>query len=241
LAKAPQQLRLRLRLPEPATAKIQQLYLELNGWRSEPQPVGSTWQELSFEIPASPIQPGLNDLRLHFENVVSLPFPGPETATLDVTVLSAGEEVGGFGHIYVNGYQVSANQRGYNVVIIQPGQPVLVDSFDTHYHPSASAALSHYEPLTVQAADTIIAVAAADEASAQLGADAISALHSIGAKGDLRGCFRCSHAFISEVGRPDGRAVEALDPLRPVGVTLNLGLTEPTIAAIVDWIWIEPK
>jgi hypothetical protein len=241
LTKTPHQLRLRLRLPEPATARPQQVYLELNGWRSEPHAFGPAWQELAFEIPAGPIRPGVNELRLHFENVVSLPFPGPETTILDVTVLSAGEEVGGFGHIYINGHQVSPNERGYNVAIIQPGRPVTVDYFDTHYYPAASAALGHYEPLTIRGADTIIAVAAADEASAQLDGEAIAALQSIGAKGDLRGCFRCSHALISEVGRPDGKTVEALDPLRPVGVTINLGLTEPTIAAVVDWIQVEPK
>jgi hypothetical protein len=152
-----------------------------------------------------------------------------------VTVLSAGEEVGNYGHIFVNGRERSPNQRGYNVVIIEPDGRWQAANFDTHLDPTASAALAGF--IRTASAKALIAVAAADEASNQLGEEAVAALQAIGATDDLRGCFRCSHAFIRNQA---GHTVEILDPLRPAGVTTNLGLTEPNIAALVDWIQIGP-
>ena len=98
----------------------------------------------------------------------------------------------------------------------------------------ASTALARF--LASLPPDALIAVAAADEASANLSQEAVGALQSIGAKGDLRGCFRCSHAFIRA---PSGETFEALDALRPAGVTTGLGLTEPGIAALIERIQIE--
>jgi hypothetical protein len=154
-----------------------------------------------------------------------------------VTVLSAGEEVGDFGHIFVNGYEISPNQRGYNLALIRPDSSFQAVNFDTHLDTSASAALVNYINSVPPA--TFIALAVADEASANLTAEAVMAMQSIGVTGDLRGCFRCSHAAISEVRTPNGRVLEALDPLRPAGVTTGLGLTEPNVAAILDWIRLE--
>ncbi len=236
LADTPQQLTLRLRRPETPESKSQSLTINLNGWQSPAQTFGREWQELTFDLPADVAHPGLNDLWLHFGEVISLPQFNIQTKvwTPDVTVLSAGEEVGNFGHIFVNGYDVSPNQRGYNIAIIQPDGAFHTATFDTHLDPSASTALAQF--ITAAPAEAIIAVAAADEASAQLTEEAALALHAIGAKGDLRGCFRCSHAFIRP---PSGAAFEALDALRPVGVTTGLGLTEPTVAAQVEWIRVE--
>jgi hypothetical protein len=67
----------------------------------------------------------------------------------------------------------------------------------------------------------------------------VQALQALGAKHDLSGCFRCSHAFIAQVGQDDSQVVEAADPLRPVGVATDLGLTEPNLAALVEWIRLE--
>ena len=58
----------------------------------------------------------------------------------------------------------------------------------------------------------IVLGAVKDEASAQLGADAVAALASLGVRGDLRGRYRESHAFIGVKGAPPGSALEALGP-----------------------------
>ena len=162
------------------------------------------------------------------------PQPAPNQPALDVTVLSAGEEVGGFGHIFVNGYETSLNQRGYNVVLgLDPTRHSL--TFDTHVDATATENLGIF--LNQLPADTLVAVAAADEASLSLTPETVAALQdNLGVTGNLQGCFRCSHAIIRTA---NGQTIEALDPLHPVGVTTGLGLTEPTVTALVQWIRVE--
>jgi hypothetical protein len=198
--------------------------------------VQAEWQELSFDLPAAVAHPGLNDLRLQFAGVTPLARPEPTTTPpIEVTVLSAGEEVGDFGHIFVNGHEVSPNKRGYNIALLQPDKHLLTTAnFDTFLDPAASIALANF--IAAAPPGALIAVAAADEASHQLGEAAVQALQAIGAVGDLRGCFRCSHAFIRA---GSGATFEALDPLRPVGLTTGLGLTEPGVAAVVESIRVE--
>ncbi len=237
LTVSPQQITLRARLPEFAQTHTRSVHLELNGWQSDAQQITKAWQTFTFELPVEAIRPGLNGLHLHFDDVTSLPPLQPETPVLDVTVLSAGEEVGDFGHIFVNGHKVSPNQRGYNIALIQPGTLPQTANFDTHLDPAASTDLANF--VNSAPAGTLIAIAAADEASAKLGKEAVLAMQTTGATDNLRGCFRCSHAIISQVDTNSERTLEALDPLRPVGVTTKLGLTEPNVAALVDWIQIE--
>lgn len=229
---------LQLRLPEGM--ETQTLSLEMNGWQAPAQPVEPGQSRLIFDIPATAIKPGLNDLYLHFGEIVALPPPAPGVPIVDITLISAGEEVGDFGHIFVNGYDVSANSRGYNLAVIQPDGAVRTAHFDTHQDPTASQHLSQY---LAEADDwppgAMIAVAAADEASAQLEASAVQALRHLGAGYDLRGCVRCSHVLLSRVDTAPHLLAEALDPLRPVAVTSSLGLTEPQLAALVEAIQIE--
>ena len=62
------------------------------------------------------------------------------------------------------------------------------------------------------AAGTIVLGAVKDEASMSLRADAVEALATLGVRGDLRGHYRESHAFIGVKGAPPGSALEALGP-----------------------------
>jgi hypothetical protein len=233
LTGAAQRLTMRLRLPASFSNNRQSLQLVLNGWQSAPQPVSQDWQELTFDLPAGVAGAGLNNLTLHFANSVGV-MPGFKP--VQVTALSAGEEVGDFGHIFVNGRDISPNQRGYNIALIQADGTHHTANFDTHLDPAASTALARF--IDIPAPNTTIALAAADEASTHLTTEAVAALHAIGVKGDLRGCFRCSHAFIRD---DSGQTSEALDALRPVGVATGLGLTEPEVTALVEWIKVvEP-
>ncbi len=235
LTGAVQRVTLRLRLPEGYQDSSQSVRLTLNGWQSPPQTLGQKWQDLTFDLPAGVAYPGLNNLRLNFNAVMLGPAQTESRTLSQITVISAGEEVGDFAHIFVNGRDISPNQRGYNVAIVAPGQTIQTALFDTHLDPAASSGLVNF--LAAAPADAFIAVAAADEASAKLSEETVRALQGVGAKGDLRGCFRCSHAFIR---LPSGATLEALDALRPVGLTTGLGLTEPALAAQVEWIKIEP-
>ncbi len=225
-----QRVTLRLRLPEGIGTLVQSLSLELNGWQSPAQTVSADWQELIFELPAGVARSGLNDVWLHFAGTTPIQTP-------QITVLSAGEEVGDFGHIFVNGRDVSLNQRGYNVAIIQPDGTLHTANFDTHLDPAASAALAGFLARFASSPASLIALAAADESSANLSEEAVHAMQTLGAAADLRGCFRCSHAFIRT---PSGQTFEAMDSLRSVSVTTGLGLTEPQAAAEVERITIGP-
>jgi hypothetical protein len=242
LSDKPQQITIRIRLPEGIEAYSRSIFFELNGWQSPSQNIGAEWQELVFDVPGGVTQSGLNDIWLHFGDVTPL-LPPEEwilsrtPITPEITVLSAGKEVGDLGHIFVNGYDVSPNQRGYNIAIIQADDTIQTANFDTFLDPAASAALANF--IRNAPTDARIAVAVADEASTNLSAEAVLALQSIGAAGDLRGCFRCSQAIIGQPGQASGIAIESLDALRPVGVTTGLGLTEPNVAGIVEWIQVE--
>ena len=185
----------------------------------------------------------MNNVLLHFDGVTPLDPPGPDSPLLDVTVLSAGNEVGDFGHIYANGHEISPNQRGYNIAVIQPGVGPVAGNFDTHLDPAASLELADFIARAKASGlgeGAVVAAAAADEASSALGEDAVEALQAVGASQDLRGCFRCGHALISMPNGEEIRVIEDLDSLRPVGVSTRLGLTEPNLAVVIDWIRVEP-
>lgn len=237
-----QQITLRLRLPDFYQASGQSISLELNGWQSAWQQIEQDWHEYKFDVPAGVAQAGLNNLYLHFKQITELPSFQPGQPPLDVTVLSAGNEVGNFGYIFINGHQISPNQRGYNVAIIKPtvegSSQLRVGNFDTHFQADASVAMAEF--IATAPPHSLFAVAAADEVSRNLDEQAVLALGNIGAAGDLRGCFRCSHAFIGH-NPPAGVALtrEALNPLGTAGVTTGFGLTEPQIAALVEWLKVE--
>jgi hypothetical protein len=146
-------------------------------------------------------------------------------------VHSAGQEVGSFGHIYVDGQDVSPNQRGYNVAVLDPqtGDVVQTAAFDTHEDPGANQALATF--LDGVPPGYLVAVAAADEASRLLGQEAVDALRGIGATGDLRDRFRWGQAIIGIQGASPGTALEASDWMRPVALVVGEGATEPNLAA----------
>jgi hypothetical protein len=156
-----------------------------------------------------------------------------------LVVQSAGQEVGDFGHIYVDGRNVSPNERGYNIVVLNPesGAVEATAVFDTHLDDGASRAMADF--LAGVPAGRIVAVAAADEASRLLGPEAVTALWGIGAEGDLREMFRWGHAIIGVQGATPGTALESLDWMRPVSAVVGEGVTEPHVAAAFGAISFE--
>ena len=157
-----------------------------------------------------------------------------------VVARSAGEEVGDFAHIYVNGVDAAPNQRGYNLVALDAAGTILDTAvFDTLGDPQSSAALAAW--LGRWPAGTIVAGAAADEASINLGQDAVDALRTAGVAGDLRNRFRASHAFVGVVGAAPGTAVEAMSLLEPATVAVGSPVDAPRVYGAVREISIEPR
>ena len=156
------------------------------------------------------------------------------TATISpvgITVEGAGKEAGDFGHIYVDGRNVSPEGRGYNLTVMDPqtGAVEATASFDTHLDGGASQALADFMASVPKG--RIVAVAVRDEASRLLSEEAVQALRTIGAEGDLREKFRWGQAIIGVKGTQPGQAVESLAVLRPAIVYVGEGTTEPHLAA----------
>jgi hypothetical protein len=133
------------------------------------------------------------------------------TSPVDILVRSGGKLHGDVAAVRIGMGEVAANRRGYNLVALGPeGDLRGRMAFDTLGDPAASrrlAAWVHDLP-----ADTIVVGAVKDEASGQLGAEAIQALALLGVTGDLRGRYRESHAFVGVKGAPPGSAIEGLGP-----------------------------
>jgi hypothetical protein len=227
-----QKVSLQARIPaKGSTTRPRRMWLATNGWQSQPVALGADWQTYTFVIPAGVTRAGLNQVWLRFDGLDLLTELNPPA----LTVISAGEETGDFGHIYLNGREVSPNLRGYNVALVSlAGELLAALNFDTHQDEAASRTMAQF--LATIPDGVYVALAASDEASAGLGQEAVQAVQALGATGDLRGCFRCSHAFIRT---PDGRTWEAQQPYLPASVASLWGLTEPAAAALVDHVVFE--
>src|SRR6185295_17716257 len=112
------------------------------------------------------------------------------------------------GLVYVNGRQRAANLRGYNLVAIDPfsGEMLWSDLFDTLVSPGESTRLA--QAVERLPTGTIVAVAVRDEASGALTAEAVSALRTLGGRGDIRGRYRVSHLLVGVKGAAPGTAIE---------------------------------
>jgi hypothetical protein len=232
---AEQQMAFRVYTPEEG----QQLEVRVNGQAIQSMGMDPGWTDYEITLPADSVHEGLNEVQLRFETLVPASqvrlSPRAIGATgvdspVNLAVQSAGQEVGDFGHIYVDGKDVSPNARGYNIAVIHPktGSVVQTAAFDTHLDQGASQAMASF--LTGVPAGHLVAVAVADEASRLLDQAAVDALRGIGATGDLRERFRWGQAIIGVQGAAPGTALEAMDWMRPVTLVAGEGATEPDLA-----------
>ncbi len=164
---------------------------------------------------------------------------------VSIVVRSAGKETGDFGHIMVEGEEHGPNQRGYNLVAIEPatGRVLAAAVFDTHdpyLAPQPSAELAAW--VAALPAGVIVAGAVRDAAALSLGEDALQSLRSLGVQTDIRGSLRQAHAFVGVKGAVPGAAIEATADGWPAMVVVGDGLTEPDPAfALVGMGWLtEP-
>ena len=152
-----------------------------------------------------------------------------------VVATSAGEEVGDFGRIFMDGTQVSPNGRGYNLAAICQTGPVAARTFDTHLDSGASTQMAEF--LTGLAPGCLVVAAVADEASMNLGDAAVNALRAVGADTDLHGKFRWSHALIGVDRCPrHNRVGGGRTGLPQVTVSLGPAITQSEVAAAFRWI-----
>lgn len=207
----------------------------------------SGWNKVSLNLKSETVNVGLNEIILHFDRLAPVTIMpqlastymvarnGPQSP-VNLVVQSAGNEVGDFAHIYVNGIDTAKNARGYNIVVLneQNGAIEARAAFDTFASPNESARLAQF--IAQIPTGRIVTVAVRDEASRHLTSDAVNALRTIGAREDLRGKWRWSHAIIGAKGAAPGSVWEAAFETMPAQLVLGLGVTEPKVAAAFEWI-----
>jgi len=130
---------------------------------------------------------------------------------VDAVVRSGGQPHGDVASIRIGVRELAPNRRGYNLVAVGPAGEVrsraVFDTLGNRANSGRLVAWVHDLP-----AGTIVFGAVKDEASGQLSPQAVGALSTLGVRGDLRGRYRESHAFIGVKGAPPGSAIEALGP-----------------------------
>jgi hypothetical protein len=156
---------------------------------------------------------------------------------------SAGEEVGDFAHLWLNGVDYATGERGYHLLALTPAGEVLESAtFDT-MTPGESARMIAW--LARWQAGVVIAGAGADsvadEAATALDENAIAALQQLGVKSDLRGKLRWSHAFVGVVGAPPGSALEAIDLTQPASVWVGAPVSAGEIYGTLKNITLEQR
>ena len=232
---SPRDLKLTLRDFIPYASSVQGLTVRANGkLLAQNNSLQIENETFSMLLPVASLQGGINEITLMFNAKNSI-----ASAPVSLVVRSAGEEQGAFGHVYVNGQDESPNARGYNIVVIdsQSGNISARENFDTFGSEQESERMAEF---IAQIPDgKIVAVAASDEASYRLTQEGVDALKSLGAKTDLRGKFRWSHALLATKGSPES-AREAASETDVSQIISGLGLTEPNIAASIGEIRIEP-
>ncbi len=245
LSREHQQMTLRVFAPEPG----QSMEVVLNGKAVTSLELKGGWHDYQVSLPERLLSDGVNEILFRFGRL----FPAEEiregeyaiggtgvVAPVNILVQSAGEEVGDFGHVYVDGRNVSPGERGYNVVVLDPVTGVVEGTghFDTFASEEESTRLAGLIANIPEG--RIVAVVVEDEASLRLTRAAVEALHTIGARRDLRDMFRWGHAVIGVKGAEPGQALEVTGLLRPVSVRVGQAVTEPTVAAALDWVRFGP-
>ncbi len=252
------QAKLLARLDAPRTAKLtvrafapipnQRVAVNINGIAAGNLVLGMGWGEYTLNVKREMWRAGMNEIILCFDALVPVANVRPGdfamgatqvTAPFSIVVRSAGSEVGDFAHIYVKGVDAAPNTRGYNLVVIHEhtGAVQARAAFDTFASADASARLAQF--IAQIPAGRIVAVAVRDEASRHLTQDAVDALRSIGARADLRGKWRWSHAIIGAKGAAVGSAWEAASETMPAQLVLGIGATEPNVAAAIEWVKVD--
>ncbi|MCS6828808.1 MAG: hypothetical protein NZ553_19515 [Caldilinea sp.] len=225
----------------------------VNGRKVALRPLGEG--ELGAIIPAGVADRPMDRIELHIEGdpipasqVIRRPASGGwrigETdATLPadrwIVVRSAGEEVGDFAQIFVDGRDVARNERGYNLVALDAHGAVLDSAaFDVSGDERAAAELVAW--VDRWPSGTVILGAVNDEASLKLNGEAVEALHGLGVTVDLRNHFRWSHAFIGAKGAPPGSALEVVSLIRPATVALGAPIDAPEVYLGLSSFTIAP-
>lgn len=240
-----EQMRIAMRFYAPMAG--QSVNVRVNGESVGAPSLQQGWGEYVLSTPGRAWRVGLNTVELEFAK--EAPVAGLQegdytigktgvTSPASLVVRSAGNEVGDFGHVFANGTDVSPNGVGYNVVVVNPqtGAVEAKETFNTFVSAEEADRMARF--IQGIPAGKIVAVAVRDEASRYLAAGAVDALRTLGAKEDLRGKWRWSHAVIGVKGAAPGGALEVASETMPAQVVIGVGALEPNVAGALEWVGV---
>lgn len=129
---------------------------------------------------------------------------------VELVAQSAGIYSGDYARLMVNGVDVSPNQRGYNVAVVDPETWKVTETgaFDTWLSEGETARLADF--VKKVPSGWLVMMAVKDEASKKLNSVAVSAIRSVGGSVDMRGHKHFSHALIGVKDAPEGSALEKM-------------------------------
>lgn len=223
--------------------------LEVNGGTfGAAQPLAPAWGELTWEIPGSALQEGLNRLSVHWgysaaprDVLGGSRAVGSTGATLPVDVDLKAFAGGGFIALFDEaGAQsdASAGRQGVNVTVLD-GQAGTVRSqagFDTTANAFESDALAAH--LAVLEPGALVLVASSGDAGAYLNQAAVDALRALGADVTLAGLQGTYFAIAGVQGAAPGTAAQAVDASEAF-LRISLDRDRRPLAAAVDWLRVE--
>jgi hypothetical protein len=206
-------------------ASQQRVTLQINGHRLEPVAMSSGWGQYSWEIPASLVRSGLNDIRLGFDRLDPPADVLPGNGEIGTTGYQAPVPIevnsGGpadFAFITVGSgdeaQDGSVHSPGYNVSVIHSRSGRLLDlrGFDTTPSGSETAAAALADFIGEVPDGRIVVVALQGDGAALLTENAVEAFSQIGGQVDPRGTTGWSHAIIGVKGAEPGTALEVAGP-----------------------------
>lgn len=115
-------------------------------------------------------------------------------------LFSGGFDYGDRSVISISGKNLSANKRGFNVVVINQGE-MQKEHFETHGYPTEADRLASF--LRSLKHGSLVILSVKDEASANLNDSAADELRRLGAQHDLKEKPRCSYLLVAKVGDPE--------------------------------------
>ncbi|MBI5029514.1 MAG: hypothetical protein HZB51_03235 [Chloroflexi bacterium] len=222
----------------------QRMTVSINGRDVGTVTLSNQTHNYSISMPREMWFSGMNAIDLHFDLLAPV-ASATGTSPASIVAYSAGNEIGDFAHIFVNGIDVSQNERGYNIVAIDLlSNKIESETFDTFSSADESAQLAQF--IDQIPTGQMVAVAVRDTAdgrpdmSPNLTEAAVNALRSIGASQDMRGKFRWSHAIMGVKGTATGSTCESASETMPTQCVFGIGAMEPNVAAAIQSIRIEP-
>lgn len=223
---------------------VQTMELVVNEQSIQKFELKAGWENYTATIPAHALRIGVNDLVLRFGYAVRPRDVLPANFAIGTTGVSSPVNIvvssGTLGSIQVDGHELSKMGRGYNIVVIDPQTGNIIASrvFNTADDIAQSRALTDF---LAQVRDgSIVAVAAQENAGANLGERTVGMLRSIGAQVDLRQTPNRAHAIIGVKGATPGTAIEQSSD-GDVFISVGRNVDERMLSVAVSAITIEPK